>query len=105
MKFTKSLLLTTVDPEDYWVTGFSFPVNNNTVTYYDAFQQVKDILISPEFIKEFCQKFYMSDNFEGKPFVFKEVYFDGHVDFWFSNEDNQEVVKSLSCDFITLVEN
>lgn len=96
-----AIIFSNVDREDYWVTsGLVFKVEN-TDTYQDAYNEVKEQLESDEIvnhiIKENCLE---SDLFDGdETFKFVKTYWDYALCFVFEDEYGNQVEHKMSADF------
>lgn len=107
MKICKALLIRKTDMEDGWVNGISIPVSDSCDTYQLAFDELKSILSSEDFVKEVITTFYLCDlidDYDNKEFKYSSIEFQhGSIIYSFRNTNDEEVCLNLSLDFISTV--
>lgn len=99
-----AILFSKIDMEDYWVCGGIVFKVENSGTYQEAYNEVKDKLETSEMvdfiIKENC---LLDDLFDGdESFKFVKTYWASALHFVFKNDDEYEVEYKMSADFVKL---
>lgn len=102
-----AILYSTVDREDYWVTGgLAFKVDGS-LSYTDAYNILKPKLESKEIIDYIIDEHCLIDDvFDGdETFKFVDTYWDGTLVYRFENESGEEADFSFTeTDFIFLAD-
>ena len=99
-----AILFSMVDREDYWVTGgLAFRVQN-TGTYEDAYNEVKEKLEAPELVAHIVEDRSLEfDLFEeDETYKFTKTYWSRGLYYVFTNDEGEERECRFSADFILL---
>ena len=102
MKTKNAILFSNVDREDYWVSnGLVFKVEN-TDTYIDAYNEIKEKLESKEvidyLIEEAC---LIEDLFDGdETYKLVKTEYIHRLYLTFENESGEQVEHRMSADFV-----
>lgn len=102
MKKENAILFSNVDREDYWVSnGLVFKVEN-TDTYVDAYNEIKEKLESKEVIDYLIEKACLVDDlFEGdEMYKLVKTEYIHRLYFTFENESGEQVEHRMSADFV-----
>ena len=100
-----ALLLSKIDQEDLWVSGFVFAVENSK-SYADSFNEIKDKLRAPEFEQALINEFVLDDESFGLGDTLKltnVVWTGADVRFEFGNDAGETNTLWLCPDYITVV--
>ena len=93
-----AILFSKVDREDLWVTnGIVFEVQN-TNTYVDAFNEIKDKLDNPEIFYPILERIKLET--EDDTFKLNQIYWNYGLHFVFTNEFDEEYDYKMSADFV-----
>jgi len=102
MKTKNAILFSNVDREDYWVSnGLVFKVEN-TDTYINAYNEIKDKLESKEVIDYIIEEACLLDDlFEGdETYKFLKTEYIHSLYFTFQNSIGEQVEHKMSADFV-----
>lgn len=105
MKTKNAILFSNVDREDYWVSnGLVFKVEN-TNTYVDAYNEIKDKLESKEVIDYIIEEACLVDDlFDGdETYKLVKTNYIHKLFLTFQNSEGEEVEHKMSADFVFVV--
>jgi len=105
MRKQNAILFSKVDREDGWVTqGVVFKVNNTT-TYVDAYNEIKEQLESKEVIDYIIEEAYLADCLFDNDETYKliKTEYVHSLCLTFQNEEGEEVEYRMSADFVFVV--
>ena len=100
-----AILFSKVDKEDYWVTGGIVFKVENTNTYEDAYNEIKDKLESPEIVEYIIKSRYLLNSlFESdKSYKFVQTRFQCGLYFVFQNSEDNIAEYRMSADFVKIL--
>lgn len=99
-----AILFCNVDTEDHWVTGGLVFKVDNTDTYREAYEELKDKLESKEVVNYIIEnRCLLYDLFDGDDsFKFERTYFEYRLYYVFKDDCDNEVEFSMSTDFVIM---
>jgi hypothetical protein len=97
-----AILFSRVDKEDYWVSGGLVFKVQNTGTYEDAYNEIKNKLEAPELIAYIIEdRCLLDDLFDNdETFKFVKTYWKFGLYFVFENSEGEEVEERYSAYFV-----
>ncbi len=97
-----AILFSKVDREDYWVCGGIVFKVENTGTYEDAYNEIKDKLETPEMIKHIIEdRCLVDDLFDGdESYKFIRTEWKYGLYFVFENDEEEILEYRMSADFV-----
>jgi hypothetical protein len=97
-----AILFSTVDREDFWVTGGLVFKVENTKTYEESYNEIKDKLESEEVVNYIIEeKCLLDDLFDGdETFKFTKTSWYRGLYFYFENQDGEEVDCRFTADYV-----